>query len=86
MSEEKHINKESHLRSILKGLSWRCIATATTMTIAYFMTGEVGTAAKIGAIEFFLKFFIYYMHERTWQLIPLGTVRKIYHPIKNAKQ
>lgn len=84
MTHKTNTNKESHLRSVLKGLSWRFIATGTTMTIAYFMTGEIGTAAKIGGIEFVLKFFIYYLHERTWQLIPIGTVRKMYHPTQHS--
>ena len=44
--------KESHLRSILKGITWRLIATATTIGVAYLITGETDIAIKIGAIEF----------------------------------
>ena len=73
---ETTIHKESHIRSILKGFTWRIIATSTTVTIAYFITGEVGSALKIGAIEFVGKIFIYYLHERMWQVIPRGTIRK----------
>ncbi len=69
--------RESHLRSLLKGFTWRIIATTTTTTIAYFVTGEVGDALTIGGIEFVGKIFIYYLHERAWQLAPRGTVRKI---------
>ncbi len=72
------VQTESHLRSAMKALSWRVVATATTTTIAFVMTGQIGTALRIGGIEFFLKFFIYYGHERVWQLVPRGTVRKIY--------
>ena len=46
------------------------LATLTTATIAFLVVGEVMTAALIGSIEFFLKFFIYYVHERAWQLVP----------------
>ncbi|MEZ4883897.1 MAG: DUF2061 domain-containing protein [Chitinophagales bacterium] len=70
--------KESHLRSILKGFTWRIIATSTTITIAYIITGQVGDALKIGFIEFFGKLFIYYLHERAWQLVPIGGVRKLF--------
>lgn len=70
--------KESHLRSILKGFTWRIIATSTTITIAYFITGTIGDALKIGFIEFFGKIFIYYLHERLWQLAPSGSIRKIF--------
>jgi uncharacterized membrane protein len=68
--------KESHLRSILKGFTWRILATTTTITIAYIITGEVGDALTIGGIEFVGKIFIYYLHERAWQLVPPGTIRK----------
>ena len=69
------IEKESHLRSILKALSWRFVATFSTIMIAWFFTGEVDTALKVGAVEFILKFLIYYLHERAWQLVPRGTIR-----------
>ena len=61
---------DSHLRSLAKAFSWRIVATLTTATIAYFITGRLDTAALIGGIEFVLKFFIYYFHERLWQWIP----------------
>jgi len=65
-------NKESHLRSILKGISWRFIATADTVLIVLLITclfGEcsIESALKIGAIEFVIKLLIYYFHERIWQ-------------------
>ena len=69
---------ESHLRSILKGLTWRIIATTTTVTIAYLITGEVDQALTIGGIEFFGKLLIYYLHERAWQLAPRGSLRKVF--------
>jgi len=70
--------KDSNLRSILKGLTWRIVATTTTAVIAYFITGQLDLALKIGAIEVFAKIGIYYLHERLWLLVPRGTIRKIY--------
>ena len=61
--------RESHLRSLLKALSWRVVATTTTAIIAWFITGDVATAVAIGGIEFIAKFFIYYGHERAWNLV-----------------
>jgi len=78
--------KESHLRSLLKGFTWRIIATTTTMTIAYLITGEIGDALKIGAIEFIGKIGIYYLHERAWQLAPRGAIRKIGRKIFRRKK
>ncbi len=53
-------SKESHLRSIFKGISWRIIATTATFFIVILITCLYGNcsienAIKIGAIEFILK-------------------------------
>ena len=75
MKEKKSV-KESHLRSVLKGITWRILATTTTITIAYLIIGDVSSALSIGGIEFFGKLLLYYLHERLWQLLPTGTIRK----------
>jgi uncharacterized membrane protein len=62
--------RDSHVRSLAKALSWRIVATLTTSIIAYLVTGQLDTAVVIGGIEFVLKFFIYYGHERFWALVP----------------
>lgn len=63
--------KDSHLRSLLKGISWRVIATTDTILVVLLITCLTGScsiedAIKIGFIEFVLKFFMYYIHERIW--------------------
>lgn len=70
-------SRESRLRSILKAISWRALATAVTILIAYLITGELNQALRIGGIEILAKLLIYYLHERAWQLVPWGTVRKL---------
>ena len=69
--------KESHLRSVLKGLTWRVVATTTIILIVYFKTGNIKGALEIGAIEFVIKFLLYYLHERAWQSFPRGSIRSI---------
>ena len=64
------MSADSHIRSLAKAFSWRIVATLTTATIAWAVTGSLDTAALIGGIEFVLKFFIYYLHERAWTLVP----------------
>jgi len=64
--------KESHLRSIIKGISWRFIATTDTILVVLFITCLTGNcsidhAVKIGLTEFLLKLGAYYLHERIWQ-------------------
>ena len=62
-------NSDSRIRALAKALTWRITATLTTAFIAFLVTGELGVAVMIGGIEFVIKFFIYYAHERTWNLI-----------------
>ena len=69
--------QESHWRSILKGISWRVVATTDTVLVALLITCLFGQcsledALKIGAAEFLLKLFVYYVHERIWQKRLLG--------------
>jgi len=66
--------KESHLRSLLKGISWRIVATSDTVLVVLLITCLTGNcslenALKIGFIEFAVKFLVYYVHERIWQRV-----------------
>jgi uncharacterized membrane protein len=66
--------EESHFRSVLKGVSWRVIATTDTILIVLLITCSFGncsieSAIEIGIIEFVVKLGIYYFHERVWQKI-----------------
>ena len=63
--------KSSHLRSILKGISWRIVATTDTVLVVLLVTCLLGkcsieNALKIGAAEFLIKLAIFYFHERIW--------------------
>ena len=64
--------KESHIRSLIKGISWRIVATTDTILIVLLITCLSGNcsiddAIKIGVAEFLIKFIVYYIHERIWQ-------------------
>lgn len=63
---------ESHLRSILKGITWRLGGTTVTILVAWIFTGNINTAAKIGLIETVLKISVFYFHERLWNRINIG--------------
>jgi uncharacterized membrane protein len=69
--------RETHVRSLLKGLSWRLVASLTTFVIAYAITGSTRVAVEIGIVEAIAKIVFYYMHERAWQFLPRGTIRHI---------
>ena len=60
------MTKDSHLKSIFKAISWRIVATLTTIVISWFITRNIAFAISIGSIEFFAKMVLYYFHERLW--------------------
>lgn len=64
-------SSESHTRSFLKGVTWRMVATTTTIVVSWFVIGEVETALQIGFFEVFAKIAIYYIHERIWAKVPV---------------
>jgi len=66
------MHRESHSRSILKSISWRILATLTTIAIVYVFIGDVTIALSVGGIEVFLKMLVYFLHERTWDKIKFG--------------
>ncbi|MCB0565448.1 MAG: DUF2061 domain-containing protein [Phaeodactylibacter sp.] len=78
------MEKESKLRSILKAVTWRLIATGTTFTLAYFVFSGTGCedvlqkSTIVAGLELVIKLAIYYLHERAWQSVPRGTVRHIF--------
>jgi uncharacterized membrane protein len=57
---------ESHLRSILKGISWRIVGTIDTIVLSFLLTGHLAIALKIGFTEVITKVLLYYLHERAW--------------------
>lgn len=74
VSRKKHIKitKDSPQRSLLKAISWRVIATATTMVIIYLVTGNLDWAFVGGAVDVVVKLLFYYLHERLWTNIQWG--------------
>lgn len=69
---------ETHTRTVLKAVSWRVIATLTTMTIVFVFTKEVTTSITVGFFEVISKMLFYYLHERGWGKVAWG--RKT-HPL-----
>jgi uncharacterized membrane protein len=63
---------ETHLRSILKAVSWRTLGTLDTFAISWFITGRIEIAGSIAALEIATKIVWYYLHERVWAAIPWG--------------
>jgi len=67
---------EKSYRSIVKSVSWRTIGTIDTIVISYIITGKATLALSIGGVEVFTKMALYYAHERTWNRINFGRIKK----------
>jgi len=72
---------ESHLRSILKGVSWRIGGTTVTIVVALLLTKNINLSAKIGLIETVLKIGVFYVHERLWNRVNLGKKETVEYEI-----
>lgn len=59
-------------RSVVKAVTWRVIATATTMFLVYFFTGELDLSLGIGFFDVLLKLAFYLLHERAWDRVWYG--------------
>jgi len=59
-------------RSLVKTMSWRMLATLTTILLVYFFTGKPIIAASVGFLEVFVKMMLYYFHERIWEAVEWG--------------
>jgi len=69
--------RESHARSLIKGISWRFVATTDTIVVVALVTWfnghmSIDHAIKIGLYEFFIKYVVYYLHERIWENLRSG--------------
>lgn len=63
---------ETKTRSIIKAISWRILATLTTMTLVYLFFHRLDLAAAVGVLEAFIKMVVYFLHERVWNRIKYG--------------
>jgi len=72
----KMYQKESHMRTLIKAISWRVIASLTTTILVYLFFGRLDLAATVGILETLVKIFLYYIHDRVWNKIPFG-IKKV---------
>lgn len=66
--------RETTLRSLMKSVTWRIIATITTTILVFIFTGSLAIAFSLGLIEIVVKYLIYFIHERAWDQILWGKV------------
>lgn len=71
--------KSFHL--IIKSITWRVVGTADTIFLAWYFSGNFETGLQIGSLELLTKIILYYIHERIWIRVKLGTFRNFFKKI-----
>lgn len=64
--------KEKRSRSLLKGISYRALAIVASVLFVYFLTNSYQIAIALGIFEVVFKIFLYYIHERAWNIVKWG--------------
>lgn len=63
---------EKRVRSVAKTISWRIVATSTTILLVFLFTGDFVISASVGLLEVVAKIAFYYVHERMWNMSNFG--------------
>lgn len=61
-------------RSLAKTITWRILATVTTILLVWLAFGQIDKAVGVGIAEFIIKMIVYYSHERAWARVSWGLV------------
>lgn len=70
--------KATRKRSILKTITFRVLATLSTLVLVYIFTGQIILSISIALVETVVKTILYYLHERIWSKTTWGHKR---HPL-----
>ena len=71
---------DSHKRSIAKAVSYRLMATLTTMTVVFIITRKLVLTLEVGLIDMLAKMGFFYIHERFWAKVKWGKTK---HPLEH---
>ncbi len=63
---------DSHVRSLVKAVSWRVVGSLDTFALSLLVTGKASYAISIASAEALTKIALYYIHERVWRRIRWG--------------
>ena len=68
---------DTRSRSLVKALTWRFLASLTTVVIVLLLSGELELALFVGGVEAIAKFIVFYGHERAWSFVPWGRLPSV---------
>jgi uncharacterized membrane protein len=63
-------------RHIFKAVTWRILASTTTLLVSWWITGSWELGAGIMSIEAIAKMGLYYVHERAWYNCDFGLEKR----------
>ena len=66
------VGADTHLRSIVKAVSWRLVGSLDTFILSLIFTGKLKYAVSIATAEALTKIVLFYLHERAWRLVSWG--------------
>lgn len=63
---------ETYKRTVAKIITWRVLLTCVNFTYTYVVTGDWKAGLAVAGLAAIFNSFIYYLHERGWNLIKWG--------------
>ena len=73
-SNQSLLFRETSIRSFIKGIGWRALASFTTMFLVLVFTRKMTLVLEVGALEIIIKLVLYYGYERVWNQIHWGRI------------
>jgi uncharacterized membrane protein len=70
------LKADSHLRSIVKAVSWRLVGSLDTFLLTLIFTGKIKYAVEVASAEALTKIALFYLHERAWRLVSWGRLER----------
>ena len=70
------MTRDIRIRSLIKTITWRILASLDTFLIAWFVSGSMSVGGWIATIEVITKIILYYFHERAWNRVKWGQFEK----------
>jgi len=67
---------DTHKRTVAKTITFRIVATITTMVLVLVFTKNLALMSMIGILDVISKLVIYYAHERVWENFAWGKKHK----------
>jgi uncharacterized membrane protein len=71
------MSKDIRIRSFVKTITWRILATSATICIVYIFTGEAKLATEVGGVTLVSNVILYYIHERLWSKVSWGELKSV---------